>query len=108
MLFKRLQKLNLLMISVPTNKKGIMSIKLTCVNIRPKCVKTILKWVTVPIELSVNLPMDLKNSLIRYLLLKKHTELKNANHSGNQAYVVTVFGANFSIMSLNREKIENS
>lgn len=87
------------MISVPTNKKAIMSIKLTCVNIRPKCVKIILKWVTVPIELSVNLHMDLKSSLILSLLLKKHTELKNANHSGNHAHVVTVFDANFSIMS---------
>lgn len=61
MLFKKLQKLNLLMISVPMNKKVTMSIKLTCVNIRPKCVKIILKWDTVHIELSANSHMDLKN-----------------------------------------------
>lgn len=100
-------KLNQLTMNVHVIQVDIKHIKLIYANTKQKCVKIIHKWVTVLIELSASLLMEVKNFLDQLLLLKKLIGLKNANLFGKKEYAVTVSDASFFTMNqvLKREKI---
>lgn len=67
----------------------------TWVSIKPKCAKTILKWVIVLTGRNVNLHMVLKTFAPRRLCKKKNiTELKDVNLFRTKELVIMAQGAN--------------
>ncbi len=75
-------------------------LRLICVSLKRKFVRIIRKMGFVPIEISVSLHMELRNSMeVLFGLQRKHIEQRNAKASGNKAPAVTVSDASSSTMN---------